>query len=312
MGTQEFGSDDVLKHHERRLRTYSEEAIRNGQLVDSLIILHPGFVKGLEAIDRVYQLGSEFDIQTGLLLVGPPGSGKTTLLNYFGLSLPKGTLFDPSEALLAIKLARNPALANTLEEILTAQQYPLPRVSRDTVGAKRRLTLDGMRRHQTRLVAVDEAHNLCARSSSWPQHADDGTALTGYFREILDQRVGLVLSGGEELDGLAHRDKYLASRCGARCDLYDFQLNAEWAAVIKRFSELSCPVTLKAIYVPAQIKALHRATGGNLRRLKFLLVEAVLVATDRGTLTVEVQDLKRAFDIALSRDYSVVNPWNES
>jgi hypothetical protein len=58
-----------------------------------------------------------------------------------------------------------------------------------------------------------------------------------------------------------------------------------------------------------QIMLLHRATQGNLRALKMLVVEAILIAADQGRRDLGVGDMRTAFNRALSGADSVTNPW---
>jgi len=77
----------------RRLQEYSKRALQLAVEVDRIYVNHDQFVKGVVALDRLFQIGPEFEMAQGLRLVGPPGSGKSALFRYFRDSLPRSSLF---------------------------------------------------------------------------------------------------------------------------------------------------------------------------------------------------------------------------
>ena len=68
---------------QRRIFMYSKDALRIAASIDPIIVNHPRFVKGIQALDRIYQLAHELKLPQGIRIIGPTGSGKTSLVNYF-------------------------------------------------------------------------------------------------------------------------------------------------------------------------------------------------------------------------------------
>lgn len=304
------GDDDGLQLKARRLTTYSGEALRTAHVIDKLVVTHSDFRDGLAAMDRTFQLGHEFSVPKGLLLCGPPGSGKSTLIDYFQRSLPASKSIDPGMGAISIRLARSVALSTVVEAVLCRLDYPFPKVTSTTVGVKKGLSYQAVRRKGTRLIFVDEAHNLCRSSYGGGRAQGSGTALTNFFSELMDvARVGLCLVGGPDLARLADTDPFLASRCSARLEFSNFTLSGPWLGVVKAFIKQCAGVDLSLLDTDRQRKALHQATQGNLRSLKDLLTEMVLVAVDAGSRKLEVQLASTAFDRVFGSTARSRNPW---
>lgn len=86
-----IASDDELLEA-RRLATYSVNALRVAKSVDRTFVLFPAAVQALTSLDRLFQLGTEFNMPQGMRLVGPSGVGKTASFEYFRASLPNSAL----------------------------------------------------------------------------------------------------------------------------------------------------------------------------------------------------------------------------
>jgi hypothetical protein len=93
--------------------------------------------------------------------------------------------------------------------------------------------------------------------------------------------VGLFLMGTKELDDLEDLDPHLASRVSTRIELTDHvTLTPEWYGLLKAFAKESKPFDLSIILTENYGALIHAATGGNLRNLKRLLTEVVLIGVD--------------------------------
>lgn len=295
----------------RRQSLYSAEALRRGAAVDEAIAMHPQFLAGLNAIDRAFQLGRALSTPTGVCIVGPAGVGKSTLLEYFLASLPPNDLFEAGRGAIRIRMPKSPILGSTIEAILSALRYPFPKTSNAQIAIKRQNSLDALRQYRTHVLLVDEAHNLCRPTTSKGACGDEGTPVTEYLRQIVDHRVGLVLCGGAGLLQLQDRDKYLHSRCASAVEFKRFDYDRDWMSVISQLVS-QCPEHgMATLLSHANSDRLQRATCGSLRWLKMLVIEAVLISTDKGRSELADDDLRAAFDQALAGLQGLANPWSD-
>jgi len=302
--------DERYRTRERRMAMYSESALARAASLEGLLVGHDDFKRGLAALDRAFQLGRALEMPMGMRLVGPPGTGKSALQKYFRNSLPSSTLFEPGMGVLMFRIRKTPRLGHAVESILRALNYPFSKVTEGTLGAKRDLSIEALKRKKTRLLLIDEAHNLCLVGRSTKRNCSEGTEVTEYIREVMDEaRVAVCLAGGMSLDDLRSRDEYLASRCSTRTELSDFPLKGAWLGLIRSLIERCTAFDLKYLDCDSQRPLLHAATGGNPRALKTLITEAVLVGVDGGQDSLDDSILSKAFSHVRGSASSASNPW---
>lgn len=306
----ELADDDGLKIKARRMAMYSTEAIQRAYAIDKLIVWHTSFKTALASFDRSFQLSKEFSTPVGLRVFGPPGSGKSTVIDYFRDSLPKFDLIAPGMGAITIDTPKSPQLGGVIESVLVALEYPFASVTKETIDIKRSLSFKALQRMGTRIVALDEAHNLFPANSS--RLNGEGTPVTVYLRFLADKaKAAICLAGGPALERLERLDRYLASRCKTLVQLSDFPLDGEWLGIIKTFIERCKTFDLKFLGEPEQQRALFQASAGNLRALKVLLIEAVLVAVDAGQQQLDKGCMAIAFQRVNGSKDMASNPWGK-
>lgn len=295
----------------RRQSTYSAQALRVADDVDKVYVLHPAFVDGLHACDRAFQLAGNVSVPFGVRVIGTPGTGKTSLTEYFTRSLPASPDYEEGLGAISIRLQQTPTVGRMVQQALEAIRYPFSSVTAATVGLKRGLLLEAFKEKGTRIVFVDEAARLAkGRGIRGADGKGHGTDCSELVREWIDKAgLGIVLLGDAGLDEIESFDAALASRVTARVQFQDFKLDRNWLGYLHAFADSVRSIDLSAIKqqnLPAQ---LHAATGGNLRSLKQLLVEAALVAVDKGKSKVDVTCLKAAFLLVNGPSTLLTNPF---
>lgn len=283
--------------YSRRITSYSVDALKAAVAVDRIFIGHPAFVRTVKAMDRIFQLAPEMELPHGMLLIGPTGAGKTAAFRYFKNTLPSSSLFAPGDGAIGLRCPKRPRVGHFVAGLLKAYKYPFALGSAQQLYIRRGLVFDAIRQKGTRLIFVDEAASLLKVRRAGG-NLDGDTEVSEFFREIVDEcKVGLVLAGTDDLDAIAQIDSALASRLTVREALCPFDSDEKWVGVIQSFSKECKTFDIRALANPDVAHLLHRATGGNLRSLKRLMIEAILIAFDTRKVVIDREILAKAFTL---------------
>lgn len=299
----------VAEIEARRLATYSVEALRIGKEVDKIFVLFPGVTTCLGALDRQFQLGTEFEMSHGMCLVGSSGVGKSAVFNYFRESLPRSALFAKSNAAIDIRLQGRPRTGQIVQRILNAFRYPFSSGTYKQLYLRRAVVFDVLKEHRTRLLWIDEAQHLM-RVSRKGIVPDSETDATEFLRELIDEcKVSLILAGTQELDRLPELAPHLASRIAGRETLENFKSDAMWVGFVRSFAKQCHSFDLGYLHDTKVATRLHMACDGNLRAFKRLVTEAVLFAYDEGTQTIDKSVMANAFRLVYGTASNRSNPF---
>ncbi len=305
-------AESERKTYERRQFMYSKPALTAGVAVDRIMVRHPVVSKGLDAMDRAFQLANALEMPQGIRIIGPTGSGKTSLLRLFGQTLPKSTLFDPSCGVLNIRLMANCTRHQIVRALLKRIDYPFLNVSSKAVDLKTRVLIDAVQAKGVRVLAIDEAHHLSSARRARNMDCSSGNEATDWIREFNDEtQLALILCGTNELDHLETIDPHLASRLSARIELRDFALDPDWYGLLKAYAKQCTVFALDQLLTDDLPIRLHKATSGNLRNLKRLLTEIVLIAVEEAIegYALDRALLQRAYDRVRGDDDKTANPF---
>lgn len=302
-------SEDPNPAQERRLQTYSTEALRVAVQVEKIYVRHSQFDVVLQQLDRLFQLGTELDNPLGMQVVGPPGVGKTALLRYFRESLPQSSLYDRSSAALAVRVPNRPYAGHLIRALLRQLRYQVSGGSYKQLYGRRQVVIDAVRAKGTRLIMIDEAQHLVPRKASGDPRSVENE-VTEFLRELIDETsVSLVLSGSPDLDDSLQAMEHLSSRVSTRTELKEFSLDATWAGFLKGYTRLSTAFDISMIAEPDTMAKLYLTTKGNARQLRQLIVEAVLVAADAGKLRLDYETFRTAYNRAFGDGAMRSNPF---
>lgn len=294
----------------RRQFMYSMSALKAGQQVFEMYVPHKRITHALEALDRTQQLSEHLQLVQGTLITGPTGSGKTALCRYFRASLPPDGRVDENARTLYVRLQEQPSARRVVSTILNEIRYPFSSVSNQNLAIKRGVLIEALQQRRCGILFVDEAHYLCQRRR-WTDLDGMGTYATDLLRELADAvPIALVLMGDKTLDRLAEIDSHLAARTPGRIEFGNFRSNdTDWISSVMTLMKGSSAVTFEGIHDKTEHQRIHNATGGNMRQLKWLISEAVMVTVDAEQRSVRKEQMIQAFDRLTGGSTQQSNPW---
>ncbi|WP_180129346.1 TniB family NTP-binding protein [Rhodoferax sp. BLA1] len=305
----EFSSED-REMEARRLKMYSDKALKIGLPVDQMFINHPAFSDALAALDRIFQLSTKVDMPHGMRLIGSSGTGKTSLLKYFQRSLPKSSLFAEGLGAIYVRVPMNVSTPYLVSRLLRIYGYPFRRVTWDAMEQRITVLLEAIRQKGTQLIMFDEAHNLAPMPGRKKSSQEEGTSPTDFIRLLMDEAlIGTVFSGINALEGFAELDQALASRVVGCHRLDLFKYDATWIGLLRGFVQQSNQFDIHVLLEKEVSLKLFKVTEGNLRSLKRLLTEIVLVAVDSGAAKAEIFHIQKAYSLIYGAASLKENPF---
>lgn len=300
-------SVEDIEIQRRRLAVYSIEALKAAIVVDKIHLAHPDFKNALYAFDRVFQLAPEMDMAQGMLLLGPTGVGKTAVFKYFRDSLPHSTLFAQDYGVLGLRCPRRPTLGFLISTLLRAYKYPFYSGTEKQLYSRRDTLLEVIKEKKTRLLFFDEASGLLNAITKLTT-LNGESDVSDFFRELIDRcRVGLVFASNANATSLEDLDEALASRITVRQEMREFKADAGWLGVLSAFAKQCNSYDVSFIENPSIANSLHKVTRGNLRTLKRLIIEAVLIGVDSGKQNLDHEILAKAFDLNFGNSSGITN-----
>jgi hypothetical protein len=301
--------DEERRTKERRMFMYSVNALAAAASVEKIYVLFPDFKSGLQIADRIYQLGRVLDTPQGAVITGAPGTCKTAIARYFISALPPSDLFQKGMGAIFIRMRANPSQGQLLSSLLRAMKYPFTEVRSSRLAQMRDVVIEALQQKGTKLIFVDQAHCLSNQMRTKNKDVHE-TATSDTLREIMEEvRCGVVLLADASFQGLEKVDSALADRITVRHTLAHFGLNAIWDAFLDAFARSIVVVDASILTTDECRKSTHVATGGNRRRFRRLIVEAVLVAVDAGEKVLQESHFSLAHQRTAGEDALRANPY---
>ena len=129
------------------------------------------------------------------------------------------------------------------------------------------------------------------------------------FEIIEEVHCGIVLLADASFQGLDKIDSALADRITVRHTMSHFPHNGIWNAFLEAFAKSIVAVDAAILTSSECQKATHLATGGNRRRFRRLIVEAVLIAVDADAPILLESHFSLAYDRTAGEAALHANPY---
>jgi|SRR5450830_369544 len=263
----------------------SPEVLKIGEQVLNVVVDHQVFRRIRDACRDLIHTMRTLRTPSGILILSEPGMGKTLLLDLIDREFSKASQLEGNCLQIALDDAvdqRGIASAMTL-----ALGYPaLP--SRPTLVALNHMVGIGLQRRRAAALLIDEMQHVCEG------HKDiTARAATDWLKVRMDMfNLPVIGAGTRALERLALINPQFVSRASAAYVIHPFDLDEQWRQLLAAFSHSVQTVDLGIVNTTA-CRALHAATGGNMRTLKRLLMYACMHAATQPQKIVTLESLSK-------------------
>jgi len=271
---------------------FTDNALLAGRILEESIVQHSNFDEVSNAILQLIAIGKGTGLFTGARLIAPSGTGKTSLVHHIRECLLEDHPDNGRFALISASLKENPSVSQIQTELLANFKYPLSGIpKRANNNDVNHILVTAIAEHKTRLVALDEFQHVFHSGGT-----QTSTVVIDWVKRFMNiTKVPVLLLGTEMLDRLQGIDPQLTTRIPTVLRLSAFQYDDEWVGFIKSLGELEdLPLDLSTLH-QTHHHSLFRATQGNPRMLKNLLVHAVVIAITEGHSRIDDKTLAKAY-----------------
>lgn len=264
--------DRIARLHDRRWIRYSRADIVLGKL-ETLFEHGPGSLR-----------------PPNLLIAGPTNNGKSMIAERFRRAHPSGPSEDGEHEIIPVLLVQmptSPTIRRFYGAILSALNAPVS--PHGTIDRAERLTLDTLPKVRTRVLVIDELHNMLA--GSWRQQREFLNVLRFLGNTL---RMPIVALGTKEAQIALRSDDQMENRFEPFV-LPRWRDDHEFARLLASF-EASLPLrAASGLAVDPDLRALVlRRTDGMIGEINALLVSAARASLATGRECID----RRAIDKA--------------
>lgn len=263
----------------------SPEVLKVGEQVLNVVVDHQIFRRIRDACKDLIQTMRTLRSPGGILIIAEAGMGKTLLLDLINREFSKASQREGNCLHVALDGAvdqRGIASAVTL-----ALGYPaLP--SRPTLFTLNHMVSIGLERRRAAALLIDEMQHICEG------HKDiTARAATDWLKVRMDMfNFPVIGAGTRVLERLELINPQFVSRASASYVIQPFAFDEQWRQLLAAFAHSVQAVDLGIVNTVA-CRALHLATGGNMRMLKRVLMYACMHAATEQQRVVTMEALSK-------------------
>ncbi len=283
----------------------SAAGIAVARRVMDVVVQFPEFERIQQSTVADINLMSEIRMPSGVIVMADPGMGKTLLLELVRRSLTQMDNFlDKARPVLNVSLDSAVDSHKFAAKLMFSLGYPmLP--SRPNLESMTHMVDTAIERLKPKALLVDECQHMCEGNRDITARA-----LTDWLKVRMDKHnLPFVGVGTHTFDRIGEINPQFISRSSAKYAIDAFQIGDPWNQLIQAFESAVTEVDLKILKTQWMLKAIHKATLGNLRALKRLLVYACLTSADRPKAALTREDMATGFDRAFGLSSRIQNPF---
>lgn len=283
---------------------YNDHQLKAGQEVNSCWIQY-------DTVDLIMREAVEMAIAmqaikmpAGILIQAQPGMGKTKLLDVIKQEVDRRTKSPMGDS-----RCLNIELDSTVDPIrmagffTKAVGYPmLP--SRARLETMNSMVSNALERMAPVLVTIDET-----------QHITEGNreitarGVTDWLKVRMDKHnFPVICAGTKGIENLCLINPQFTSRASVNFVIEPFRCDDRWLSLLDGFVRAVRSVDMKIITTSIS-KSLFRASDGNLRTLKRILIYSAMSAAARENRVMLLQDLAHGYTKNFGAMPSLINPF---
>lgn len=284
------GEDDKLAHLTR-------ESALNGSpddcynYVQKILIPIPQYTQGMEFLQSLLDATGRLHDPNGIAIMGESGTGKSVLCNAFAKKYPViGADEGYSQPVLLVEMEQKIGPRSLLAALLRSLGYPFThgQVATDLVP----LLAEGLRTRGVKLVLFDEG-----QESGEGQGKERPKEIGNVLKRVFDKSgVAQAYAGTPRgLERFLELSDQLATRISIRHHLRNFEFDAQFIGILKSFEQALPTRVASELAVERIAEAIHKAGGGNFRKLRKLLAGAVWLCATENAPSITRDHLRSAY-----------------
>lgn len=284
--------------------TRTLEVLKIGEQLLNVIVDHAIFRRIRDAaLDMVHSM-RVLKNPSGILIQAEAGMGKTLLLDLIRRELLTQTSSHRQDPCIHIALDSAVDTHAMAGSVMLALGYP-SRPSRPNLVAMNHMVQIGFEQRRPWALLIDEMQHVCEGNKDITARA-----VTDWLKVRMDaHNVPVICAGTRVLERLPVINPQFTSRASSSFVLYPFAFDDTWRQLLAGFVQAMKPSVDLSIISTAACRALHSATGGNMRALKRMLMFACMHAASQPEKTVTMESLAVAFEDVKGQVANSSNPF---
>ena len=272
-------------------------------LEEEVIIYTPDVMHVSETIEVLLPRARRFSNPGGMRIQGVGGTGKDTVIRIFQRKYPPyhtdGYLCVP---ILVVTFDARLAPGAILQNLLGQLQGLYKRSG--SIKDLEDCLLEAIPSRGTIGIIFNECQHLLPVSDSRKRAQSRQAGETGdWFKRFLDKiRIPVFMLGTPGWDDVFELDPQLATRLAHRFMFSELKSDAIFVGVLQALDEAIPMPEPAGLYKRELADPIYRVCRGNWRRLTTLLKEAIILATESGSVRIERDHLRRAYSVQFGLD----------